>query len=382
MNVRLLIGLLLAAVAAHGEVDWARLNIAAREHAKTPIRAGVPDVRPFWNAHSKAFIHPPAFEFKEVDGASEYRFSLEKADPGRAGRPRPADSGRAGRPRPADTARPEAAPYHSWTAPKPWLPIPADIWDSLPPGYYTLSVTCEAARGAPQTFPPRLAADERTFYRAAVFHGPYPAGACGYREAARKVYAAVYNMPQVQGWKTSDDPPKGYDLYCYPAKILSSMIRALCRHGKDDSIVLARKMADWLIAHSQPADAPLAHFPPTYWGDRRDVAVKNAGQNMLLYPAHAALAYLDLADVLSRAGNGADSQKYHAAALAIARTYAKLQGADGTWPLKVREKDGSPVRANRLVPGRYILGLFDRVEQAHTGGSATTFPPPRPQWTQ
>ena len=152
------------------------------------------------------------------------------------------------------------------------------------------------------------------------------------------------------------------------------MIRALCRHGKAscktstkeeaDALVLARKMADWLIAHSQPADAPLAHFPPTYWGDRRDVAVKNAGQNMLLYPAHAALAYLDLADVMCRAGNGADSQKYRAAALAIARTYAKLQGADGTWPLKVREKDGSPVRANRLVPGRYILGLFDRVEQA------------------
>jgi maltose/maltodextrin transport system substrate-binding protein len=43
----------------------------------------------------------------------------------------------------------------------------------------------------------------------------------------------------------------------------------------------------------------------------------------------------------------------------IAHTYAKLQGADGTWALKVREKHGSPVRANRLVPGRYILGLFD-----------------------
>ena len=338
---------LLAAVAAQGEVDWARMNIAAREHAKTPIRAGVPGVRPFWNAHAKAFIHPPAFEFKEVEGASEYRFTLEKA-----------------------------VPLHSWTAPKPWLPIPADIWDSLPPGYYTLKVD---------------GSGERTFYRAAVFRGPYPAGACGYREAARKVYAAVYNMPQVQGWKTSDDPPKGYDLYCYPAKILSSMIRALVRYSTggsqlaatataadaincvppeaSDALAVARKMADWLIAHSQPADAPLAHFPPTYWGDRRDVAVKNAGQNMLLYPAHAALAYIDLADVLSRAGNGADSQKYRAAALAIAHSYAKLQGADGTWPLKVREKDGSPVRANRLVPGRYILGLFDRVEQAHAGGS-------------
>ena len=332
MKTRLFWGLILATVAAQGETDWARLNVAAREHAKTPIRAGVPGVRPFWNAHAKAFIHPPAFEFKEVDGAKAYHFVLTAND-GRAGAPRP------------PSACSASAPYHSWTALKPWSPLPADIWDSLPPGYYTVRVE---------------GSGERTFYRAAVFQGPYPQGACGYREAARKVYAAVYNLPQVQGWKTSDDPPKGYDLYCYPAKIMGSMIRALVRYNTADALAIARKMADWLIAHSQPADAPLAHFPPTYWGDRRDVAVKNAGQNMLLYPAHAALAYLDLADVLCRAGHGADSRKYRDAALAIARTYAKLQGADGTWPLKVREKDASPVRANRLVPGRYILGLFDR----------------------
>ena len=235
---------------SQGEVDWARLNIAAREHAKTPIRAGVPGVRPFWNAHAKAFIHPPAFEFQEVKGATAYHFVLMTEQTGRTGVP----------------------PVHAWVASKPWLPLSADVWDSLKPGYYTLRVT-----GAGRT--------------------------CDYRTAARRVYAAVYNLPQVQGWKTSDDPPKGYDLYCYPAKILSSMIRALVRHTKatyetspkeaEDALRLARKMADWLIAHSQPADAPLAHFPPTYWGDRRDVAVKNAGQNMLLYPAHAALAYLE-----------------------------------------------------------------------------------------
>ena len=350
---------ILAAAAAQGEVDWTRLNVAAREHAKTPIRTGVPGVRPFWNGHAKAFIHPPAFEFKEVEGAKEYRFALADAQ---ERVPPDAASARV-------SARSASAPYHSWTAHKPWLPIPADIWDSLKPGYYTLKVE---------------GSGERTFYRAAVFQGPYPQGACGYREAARKVYAAVYNLPQVQGWKTSDDPPKGYDLYCYPAKIMGSMIRALARHAKatpqnaDDALAIARKMADWLIAHSQSADASLAHFPPTYWGDRRDVAVKNAGQNMLLYPAHAALAYLDLAEAGDLAEHGragapcppsarsgsAPYQKYVAAATAIAHTYAKLQGTDGTWPLKVREKDGSPVRANRLVPGRYILGLFDRVEQA------------------
>ena len=371
---RMLIGMLaLAAVAAQGETDWARLNVAAREHAKTPIRAGVPGIRPFWNGHAKAFIHPPAFDFKEVEGAKEYRFALADAQ---ERVPPVADAINCVPPVAGASARSASVPIRAWVLPKPWLPIPADVWDSLKPGYYTLRVT-GAGPGVASV------AGERSFYRAAVFQGPYPKGACDYRTAARRVYAAVYNLPQVQGWKTSDDPPKGYDLYCYPAKIMGSMIRALARHATGgsrscatadaqervppeaaDALAIACKMADWLIAHSQPADAPLAYFPPTYWGDRRDVAVKNAGQNMLLYPAHAALAYLDLADVLCRAVNGADSQKYRAAALAIARTYARLQGADGTWPLKVREKDGSPVRANRLVPGRYILGLFDRVEQA------------------
>ena len=320
-------------VAAQGKTDWARLNVAAREHAKTPVRAGVPGVRPFWNAHAKAFIHPPAFEFQEVKGAKAYHFVLTAEQKGRT----------------------DGSPIRAWVLSKPWLSVPADVWDSLKPGYYTLRVT-GAGPGVASV------AGERSFYRAAVFQGPYPKGACDYRTAAHRIYAAVYNLPQVQGWKASDDPPKGYDLYCYPAKIMGSMIRALVRHAKatcktspkeaDDALRLARKMADWLIAHSQPADAPLAHFPPTYWGDRRDVAVKNAGQNMLLYPAHAALAYLDLC-VVTR------SDTYLVAAMNIAHTYAKLQGADGTWPLKVREKDGSPVRANRLVPGRYILGLFD-----------------------
>ena len=335
----------LAVAVAYGGEDWNRLNAAAREQANVPVRAGVPGVRPFWNAHAKAFIHPPAFDFKETAGAKEYRFTLARC------------------------VEDNAIYYTTWTAAKPWAPIPADVWGSLKPVYYTLRV--EAVSGRDGARPSQV--EERTFYRAAVFQGPYPKGVRGYRDAARRVYAAVYNMPQVLGWKTSDDPPKGYDLYCYPAKILSSMIRALCRYARgglqlvatgsdaincvppdaDSALAIARKMADWLIAHSQPEGAPLAHFPPTYWGDRRDVAVRYAGQNMLGYPAHAANAYFDLAEATGEA-------KYRDAAIAIARTFLKLQGEDGTWPLKVLEKDGSPVRANRLVPSRYLLGMFDR----------------------
>ena len=353
--------------------DWAALNAAAREEAKVPVRLGEPGVRPFWNPRSKAFIHPPAFDFADVDGVKEYKFTLE---PDTARNTPPCPSGASplseGGTSPVlppsergvaqsagGSTRRASADMAFWTAPHPWLPVPGDIWDSLPPGYYTLRVG---------------EAYSRSFYRAAVFHGPYPAASRDYREAARRVYAAVFNMPQVQGWKTSDDPPEGYDLYCYPAKILSSMVRALCRHAraepKDaaDALAIACKMADWLIAHSQPEGAPLAHFPPTYWGDRRDVAVKYAGQNMLGYPAHAANAYLDLAEATGEA-------KYRDAALAIMATYVRLQGEDGTWPLKVLEKDGSPVRANRLVPNRYLLGTFDRGGEAfgHAADCAFAF---------
>lgn len=300
-------------------VDWAAINRAAREQAKTPIRAGMPGKTPFWNEASKAFIHPPAFDIPEVEECESYALTLTDAK----------------------------GAIDSWTAAKPWLPIPADIYDAKAPGTYTLKVGSFA----------------RTFHRAAVFKGPYPPAKTDYRTAAKRVYAAVYRLPQVQGWLTSDDPPQGYDLYCYPAKILSSMIRALVRHAKyapedaPQACAIARRMADWLIAHSQPADAALPAFPPTYWGDRRATAVQNAGLNMLLYPAHAANAYFDLTAATGEA-------KYRAAALAIVGTYVKIQGTDGTWPLKVREADGSPTRANRIVPDHYFWRMFDLAQTA------------------
>ena len=45
----------------------------------------------------------------------------------------------------------------------------------------------------------------------------------------------------------------------------------------------------------------------------------------------------------------------HDAAEKIASTYAKLQGEDGTWYLKMWEKDGKPVNENRLTPMSVIV---------------------------
>lgn len=314
---------------AFAQPDWTALNAQARREALVPIRPGVPGKAPFWNGHARAFIHPPAFSFTNVAGAASYRFTLT----------------------------PEQGAPVTWTVPEPWTPLKADVWNSLAPAYYTVKAEGMAADGTSVGV-----AGERKFYRAAVFKGPYAPAKTDYRAAARRVYASVFNLPHVQAWATNDDPPKGYDLYCYPAKILSSMIRALVRHAKYEpkdaarALALARKMADWMIAQSQPAGAPLAHCPPTYWGDRRAPAVQWRGQNMLSYPTHAANAYFDLAEATGDA-------KYRDAALNIARTFVRIQEADGTWPLKVFEKDGKPVRANRLVPGRYVFRMLDVAAQ-------------------
>ena len=115
---------------------------------------------------------------------------------------------------------------------------------------------------------------------------------------------------------------------------------------------IARVQADYLISVSQPADAPLAHFPPTYAGNRL-TAKTYAGEIMLLYPASVASAYLELARAT---GDG----KYRDAALEIARTYMRLQDADGTWPLKARARDGANLARNRAFP-MVMMDLFMKV---------------------
>ena len=308
--------------------DWGAINACARAHARIPIRPGEPGERPFWNGRSRMFLHPPAFDFKPVDGAISYRFALTREDDGTS---------------------------VTWMAEHPWAGVPGDIWDSQSPGAVLLKVEGVDESG-------RVLGDtgERTFWRAACFRGPYAYANCSYGFSAKRCHWAVYSLPYVRAWETATEPPEGYDLYCYPAKILSAMIRSLVRCERDASVEkgaafrIARKMADWMIAHSQPEGAPLAHFPPTYWGDRRNEAVRCRGLNMLSYPACAAEAYLELAEATGET-------RYREAAVAIARTYLRLQGEDGTWPLLVRESDGASVRANRLLPVGKLPDVLVRV---------------------
>lgn len=312
-----LFAVLAAALAAYG-VDFDAINARAREQARAPIRSGVPGVRPFWNANARMFLHPPAFDFKEVPGRTEYLFRLTRAD---------------------------GSEGAEWKADKPWRPVPAVIWDSMSPGECTIEVE---------------GSGRRTFWRSAPFKGPYAYANHDYAWAVSRAMNFVFAEKHIKDWLISDVPPEGYDLYCYPAKIVSAAIRALVRVDVRDDVEnakvvkIARKMADWLMSVSQPEGAPLAFFPPTYWGDRRVEAVRFAGLNMLGYPAAAGIAFLELAEKTGET-------RYRRQAVMIADTYLRLQEADGTWPLMVAEKDGRAVRNNRLIPSGTLLDFLDKV---------------------
>ncbi len=312
--------LVLSAVSCFATDRWSDLNDEALKKTFQPIPPGRPGVRPFWNANAKAFMHVPSFDFKEAPGRSSYDFTLRQTNG-------------------ADVA--------SWKSDKPWDPIPERVWKDLPCGYY--KVSCDGS-------------GERTFYRAAVFKGPYPSSNGDYRAAARRCYKAVTELPYVRSWLEKPEPSPDYDLNCYPSKILGNVITVLVRDGSTNSVKIARRMADWLIVQSEKPDAPLAHFPPTYWGTARPEPVKFAGCVMLHYPARVANAFFDLAAVTGE-------RRYREQAVAIARTYLKLQGEDGSWPLMMRAKDGSEYRPNRLNPSRWVIEMLERAGKA-TGEKA------------
>jgi len=316
-------------------VDWQAVNAAAAKNYLHALRPGDPGKDPFWNEHARQYLYPPAFDFKTVPGAAAYRFTLT----------------------PERTKKDIV-----FTADRPWQPL-APVWANVPVGYCALRVD---ALGGDGNVLKR--AGETRFWRAASFKGPYPKGAVSYRTAAARVYKNTFEQPYVQAWKKSSEMPSGYSLYCYPSKILPGVIDAVLKHGarendavRGDALLIARHAADWLIAHAQPADAPLAHFTPTYFG-KVATSVSTKDETMLLYPARAASA-------LVRVYEATGDARYRDAAVGIGRTYLRLQRPEGTWHLKVREADGRPVKDNLLVPDFGLATFFADMKKL-TGDAA------------
>ena len=317
--------------AVAGDDDLAK---RVAEDVARPVRPAGVGGQPFWNGASWMFMYPPSFDFKKVPGAVKYRF----------------------------VAIDDIHHCHTMEADEPTALL-SPIWGEIP-ARGLVTVMCDGIddRGSVCG-----RAGMRRFWKAAPFTpGGYPPAPRSYAEAATKVCDFMMSLPNTRHLLEKGEPDPGYTLNCYPAKMCGGVVNIMLRCARHiparakEAMAAARAAADYLIGISQPADAPLAYFPPTYKGQTLAAKVY-AGQNMLVYPSMAAKAYLALSDA---AGDG----KYAAAAENIARTYLRLQEADGTWPLKLWEKDGSVVVTNRLFP-LSVIELFEDL-YARTGDKA------------
>ena len=326
--------ILLAALAAivlfscgRNEAQVEKLNRQAESEYLVPVRPGYEGRNPFWNAYSKKFIYAPAFDFKEVEGAENYRFTVTGEE----------DS-------------------WSFVANHPTEPI-SPIWNEIPVGKVHLEVEALSPDGKVVGI-----AGERDFLRDFPFEGPYPAKARPYGQAARMALLYVHQMPQVLAWKDSPVPDMSYNHNTYANKIIGATISNECFIARlypelrEDALAAARNAAAFLISVSRPEGDPLAFFPPTYYQDLI-ASKKNQGLTMTMDALYSAQAFLDLYDETS-------DSLYLDRALKIAGTYEKIQGEDGSFPIKVHFETGEPVNGSKamLAP---VLRFVQRLEKQY-----------------
>ena len=301
-----------------------KLLLVAGLAAGGVAEAGEPPLE--WNANAEWFMYAPSFAFKDVAGAAKYRFRVLD----------------------------DCHVTREFDAAKPSDSL-APVWEKLPKGFVTVSCFALDAKGEVVGL-----AGERTFWKNAPFReGSYPKAKRPYPEAVKMGLEYLLDRPANRYFLEKGKPDPAYDLNCYPAKMHSATIEAMCDYlkaslpRKDEALKLARLCADYLIAIAEPEGRPLAGWPHTYEG-KNNTAAQYAGQQMLVYPAKAGCAHLSLFAVTKEG-------RYLDAAKRVAATYLKLQGDDGTWYLKLFEKDGRAVNKNRLMPN----GVIDFLERLY-----------------
>ena len=323
--------LCLAACQKQGD-DYEKLNAQAALEYLEPLRPGYESRNPYWNVFAKRFIYAPAFDFHEREGAKEYRFVL--------------------------TSKEDSTQW-SFTADAPWRPL-SPVWNEVEVGTVTLEVLAIGEKGEVID-----TVGKRTFMRGYPFHAPYPDAVVPYREAALKAALYIHSLPYVHRFASEMEP----DLDTYPhfscaCKVIGALVSNECLvarempEHKDEATAIALNAARFLLAQSQPADAPLAHFPPTYYkGDLQDKQ-EHLNKTMTMEAAKGVgPAYLDLFDLTG------DSLWLNEA-LSIARTYYNIQRADGSFPIKVDFLTGEPVNATgaMLHP---LLNFLERLRSQY-----------------
>ena len=293
----------------------------SREDLSHEVRPGGRNGSPFWNKNARVFIYPPAFDFKRVDGAARYRFDVID----------------------------DLHAVHSFTSDEPTASLKA-VWPQIPVGPATVVCTALAANGSEAGF-----AGRRTFWRSVSFDpAQYAPAKRSYDEASALALDYLFRWPDLKYLEEHGEPDlsKETNFTSYPSKMQSSVIHMMLRMAeafpdrRERALSLARISAAYLLRTRAPDSSPLAGFTTTY-ASKGQRASDFVGQHMLIYPADAGVAFLALYAATK------DGELLEAARK-IAQTYIRLQDKDGTWFLKMNEKDGSPVTKNRLVPTSVI----------------------------
>jgi len=328
-----------------------KINAQALAEYDIPIRCGNQGKMTFWNVFADKFIYAPAFDFDPVEGAVRYKFTIKYVDGiyhgpvyVRAGQSMPTV-------RELLDRMPDMSEGRIWSfvADSPKAPL-TPVWADIEPGNVFLSVEALDADGN------RIAyAGAREFLRDFPFHGPYPEAPRPYMEAERLAAFYIHTKPYTQYWLENGTPDPSFRHNSYACKTyggfinLEVMLAGTNPEGADQFISIARKVADFLISLSQPEGHPLAHFPPTYYADYHRIAVRYSGQTMTMEPVAAANAFLGLSKACG-------DRKYYNEALEIARTYARIQAEDGSFPIKMYFDTGKPVNdAKASIAGLLML---------------------------
>ena len=299
--------------------------LAEYNNPETAAHPGGVNGRPFWNINSSQFMFVPSFQFPWIPGSRGYRF----------------------------TATDRNGKDHTFTAKEPTASL-APIWGEIPTGFVTLKVE-SLTQDENITRP----VGTRTFFKLDPFPGRenLPKRARSYRESALAAYRFLYNDDMVHYWLDHGIPKPDYAHNVYPAKMISSIMRSMVNYAKldpenaENALLLACRAADYMMSISFPEGHPLEGLPPTYSFDGLDAEVVNkvapaaqncVGTTMMIYPAAACLAYLELYEAVK-------DEKYLNAALAIANYFKKTRHSSGSWYLQYDCESGKPMRENLCV---------------------------------
>ena len=301
----------------------------ALQESLIPIHAGIPEKIPFWNTYSMRFIYAPAFEFRSIADCGSYRFRALSFS---------------------------SKQEYTFCATTPWASL-SPIWENIPVGETFLTVEALDPDGNPVAL-----SGERKFYRAAVFDSPCNIPKKDYNNSSKKVLQYIFNLDSVQSWLREKTPDPKYTLYCYPSKSITAVIEAMILYAQQEpqnhtkAMQIAERAADYLISQSEPENAPLAFWPPTYAGDEL-TAKHNKGKIMTSINAKTGQVYLDLYDATGK-------EKYLEAAKGIANTFQKTQLPSGTWYTKMLTDGGRPDVRNLSIPIE-IITFLDRMVKQH-----------------